>query len=244
MEVVSGAIGTCGESPPPPQPESASAAAARRGRAHARTPGKRLRTPRGRGLAPPGGAPPRARTPHAPPRAPRPRRRGPPTAAPGRSAARSAPRRGAGRAPSIARAPRAGARARPRPRRSRRRPPEPRRARSGSAVARPASTASSAASRACVILAGQGQRDRPRRRGLDRLGDQPGALAHVERLAQRGCRARHVAAVAQRDGEAEQRRERHLGPADLLGQLVGAAEQALGRLPVAVAPAAACPRRA
>ena len=85
-------------------------------------------------------------------------------------------------------------------------------------------------------LARQRQRDRPRRRRLDRLRDQPRPLAHVERLREGRRGAGDVAPVAQRDRQTEQGRERHLRPAHLLGQLVRAAEQALGLVPLAVAP--------
>src|SRR5918994_5811047 len=74
-------------------------------------------------------------------------------------------------------------------------------------------------------------------RGLDRLGDQPGALADLDRLVECRGGAVEVALVAQRDCEAEQRLERDLGPAHLLGQLVRAMEQDGGLYDAALAPA-------
>ena len=81
------------------------------------------------------------------------------------------------------------------------------------------------------------ERDRAGGDRLDRLRDQPGALADVERLGERGLGARVVAAVAQRGGEPEQRREGDLRAPDLLAELVRAAAGLGGALPVAVAPA-------
>ena len=88
--------------------------------------------------------------------------------------------------------------ARPGPRRTRPVPPAPRRGRSGSAGARPAAAASSAASRGRLAAVRERQDHGARRRGLDRLRDQAGALAHVERAVERAGAPREVAAVAQR----------------------------------------------
>ncbi len=58
--------------------------------------------------------------------------------------------------------------------------------------------------------------------GLDRLHDQAGALAHFERLGERGLAPGEVAPVAERVREPVERVEADLRPADLLGQLVRA----------------------
>ena len=66
---------------------------------------------------------------------------------------------------------------------------------------------------------------------------QAGSLADLDRLVERGGGAVEVALVAQRDRQPEQRLERDLGPAHLLGQLVRAVEQHGGLSDPSLAPA-------
>src|ERR1700682_4774891 len=74
---------------------------------------------------------------------------------------------------------------------------------------------------------------------LDRLRDPSGALAARERLGDRRLGPVQVAAVALCDGQARERAERHLRPADLLGQFPGESEVPGRCLPVSGAPAQA-----
>jgi hypothetical protein len=88
-----------------------------------------------------------------------------------------------------------------------------------------------------LVAARQRQNHRSGRDRLDRLRDQPGALADVERLHQLGLGPREVAALAQRDREPVQRGEGDFRPPDLLAELVGPPEVRRRVIPVALAPA-------
>ena len=86
------------------------------------------------------------------------------------------------------------------------------------------------------LLHPPGDREDERARGhrLDRLGDQAGALADVERLGEDRLGAAEVAAVAQDGRQPEERREADLRPADLVGELGARGGTSLGGVPVAL----------
>ena len=93
------------------------------------------------------------------------------------------------------------------------------------------------------VLASQHEHQRTHRGCLDRLTDQAGALADLERLRERNLRACEITIVALRYREAEQRIEGDLRPANLLGELAGTTKQLRRVLPVAVAPPQQSPQR-
>src|SRR5205814_2005423 len=86
-------------------------------------------------------------------------------------------------------------------------------------------------------LAALREHERAQAGGVDRVADQARALAHLERLRQRGVGLGELAGVATCDRQANQGVERDLGPADLLRQLARATQELRGGLPLALAPA-------